>query len=167
MGQGLKRICLHWTGGTGKANETDKKCYHYLVEADGKVIKGKYSPEDNINCNDGKYAAHTGGGNTGSIGIALCGMFGYSENKPEATKHPLNQVQCEACWKLIAELCHDYSIEVSEDTVLTHWEFNKKYPKANTKIKIDITYLSYQPNLNKNEVGNFIRNKVLWYKKRI
>ncbi len=27
--------------------------------------------------NNGKYAAHTGGGNTGSIGVSMCAMSGF------------------------------------------------------------------------------------------
>ena len=77
----MKRIILHWTAGAYQPNSTDYEHYHYLVTGDGLVVKGKYKPEDNKNCNDGKYAAHTGGGNTGSIGIAMCGMMNYSPNK--------------------------------------------------------------------------------------
>ena len=72
----MKRIIIHWTAGTYQPNNTDFEHYHYLVNGDGMVINGKFKPEDNLNCNDGKYAAHTGGGNTGSIGIAMCGMSG-------------------------------------------------------------------------------------------
>ena len=31
----LKRIIIHWTAGNYKANATDKKSYHYIVEGDG------------------------------------------------------------------------------------------------------------------------------------
>ena len=68
----MKRIILHWTAGANEPNNTDYQHYHYLVNGNGVVVKGKYNPEDNLNCNDGKYAQHTGGGNTGSIGVAMC-----------------------------------------------------------------------------------------------
>ena len=45
-----------------------------LVDKNGSVKSGKYTPEDNLNCKDGKYAKHCGGGNTGRIGIAVCCM---------------------------------------------------------------------------------------------
>ena len=63
----FKRIILHWTGGGLKANPTDIKAYHRIVEYGGVVVNGKYSPEDNLNCYDGAYAAHIGGANTGSM----------------------------------------------------------------------------------------------------
>lgn len=77
-----KRIILHWTAGTNYPNTTDLQHYHFLIDKDGKVYNGVYTPEDNLNCYDGKYAQHTGGGNTGSIGIAVCGMAGYKINYP-------------------------------------------------------------------------------------
>ena len=160
---GLNRVIVHWSAGTGKANATDKSHYHFLVQNDGSVIKGNYVPEDNANCNDGRYAAHTGGGNTGSIGISLCGMAGYQQGKPQSTKYPLTAIQCEAAWKKIAELCKAYNIPVTPETVMTHYEFGIKHPKTSSAGKIDIVYLPSQPKLKKEEIGNFIRNKVKWY----
>ena len=163
----IYRVTCHWSGGTGKANATDKSHYHYLVESDGTVIKGNYSPEDNISCNDGKYAAHTGGGNTGNIGVSMCGMYGYVSGKPNSTKYPLTAIQCEAAWKKIAELCKEYQIPITPDTVMTHYEFGKKHPNSSSAGKVDINYLPYQPTLKADEIGNYIRNKVTWYLKNI
>ena len=58
----MKRIIIHWTAGFGSPNFVDKKHYHYLIDSSGGVHNGDFKPEDNENCNDGKYAAHTGGG---------------------------------------------------------------------------------------------------------
>ena len=162
---GLNLVTIHWTAGTGKANATDKSHYHYLVEFDGNIVKGNFIPEDNANCNDGKYAAHTGGGNTGNIGVALCGMAGYQSGKPNSTKYPLTAIQCEATWKLIAELCKKYDINPSD--VTTHYEFGKAHPKTTSYGKIDIVYLPSQPNLKANEVLKYIQNKVKWYRARV
>ena len=63
-----KRLIIHWSAGRYYPSEFEKQYYHYLVDVEGKIYNGKFLPEDNNNCNDGKYAAHTGGGNTGSIG---------------------------------------------------------------------------------------------------
>ena len=101
----MKRIILHWTAGANEPNNTDYQHYHYLVNGNGVVVKGKYNPEDNLNCNDGKYAQHTGGGNTGSIGVAMCGMAGYVSGKANSTKYTLKSKQVEATFKLCAELC--------------------------------------------------------------
>ena len=73
----MKRIIIHWTASRYYPNDYEKHFYHYLIDKDGKVYNGYYTPEDNLDCSDGKYAAHTGGGNTGSIGIAMCAMAGF------------------------------------------------------------------------------------------
>lgn len=162
---GLTRITIHWSAGTGKANSTDKSHYHYLVESDGTVVKGNYVPEDNANCNDGRYAAHTGGGNTGNIGISLCGMLGYQSGKPNSTKYPLTAIQCESAWKLCAELCKKYDLD--PNTVTTHYEFGKTHPKTASAGKIDINYLPHEPKLKPDEVLKYIQTKIKWYRARI
>lgn len=158
----MKKVILHWTAGTNKACSTDLEHYHYLIESDGKIIKGKYVPEDNENCQDGKYAAHTGGGNTGSIGVSMCGMYGFKSAK-DTGKYPLTKKQCEAAFKLIAELCKKYNIAITPETVMTHYEFGIKNPKTSSAGKIDIVYLPPYAEVEKAKVGDFIRNKIVWY----
>ena len=161
----MKRIIIHWTAGTYQPNTTDFEHYHYLVNGDGLVIKGKYTPEDNKNVQDGKYAAHTGGCNTGSIGIALCGMAGY-KSRQNTGNYPLTKVQCERAFKLIAELVKKYNIPVNPQTVMTHYEFGKTHPNTSSAGKIDITFLPPYSYLTADEIGNFIRNKAKWYLKQ-
>lgn len=160
----MKRIIIHWTAGANQPNSHEFECYHYLVTGDGLVIEGKYKPEDNLNCQDGKYAAHTGGGNTGSIGVAMCGMAGF-KNHSNVGKYPLTKIQCERCFKLIAELCKKYSILITPQTVMTHYEFGQKNPKTTSFKKIDIIYLPSHPDVEESKVGDFIRNKARWYSK--
>jgi len=156
----MDRIIIHWTAGTNQPNNTDYEHYHFIINKDGFMITGKYTPEDNLNCKDGKYAHHTGCGNTGSVGIAVCGMKDYPN-----THYPLTKVQCEKLFFECARLCKKYNILITPETVLTHYEFNKKH---NIKTgKIDIIYLPPYPNVKQDEVGNFIRNKVNWYYSRI
>lgn len=158
----MKRVIIHWTAGTGQPNNTDYQHYHYLINKDGVVTMGKYKPEDNENCKDGKYAKHTGGGNTGSIGVAMCGMAGF-KGVNEVGLYPLTRVQCERCFKLVAELCKKYNIAISSSNVMTHYEFGKKNPNTESAGKIDIVYLPPFPNVLRSDVGDFIRNKVRWY----
>lgn len=162
----MKRIIIHWTAGTNQPNGVDYLHYHYLINGHGIVVKGKYIPEDNENCKDGKYAQHTGGGNTGSIGVALCGMYGFKTPK-EIGKYPLTKAQCEATFKKCAELCKRYNIPVTPQTVMTHYEFGKANPKTSSAGKIDIIYLPPYPEQTTDKVGNFIRNKVRWYLQNI
>lgn len=161
----MKRIILHWTGGTYQPNTHEFESYHYLINGDGLVIEGKYTPEDNLNCKDGVYSAHTGGGNTVSIGIALCGMFGYEFNGKvrKLGSYPLRQIQFERMFELCAELLKKYNLPLSPDTVMTHYEFGLKNPHSSSKGKPDINFIPYQPNIQADNVGEFIRGKVVWY----
>lgn len=158
----IRRIILHWTAGTNQPSSTDYKHYHYLINGDGLVILGKHKVSDNENCNDGVYAAHTGSGNTGSIGIAVCGMHNY-KSPQNIGKYPLTKIQIEKLFEFTAKLCKEYKLPITPDTVLTHYEFGKRNPKTSSAGKIDITYLPSYPSIKANEVGDFIRNKVKWY----
>ena len=160
--QYMKRIIIHWTAGTNKPCGEDFKHYHYLITGAGEVRPGEFKPEDNENCSDGKYAAHTGGGNTGSIGVSMCGMAGFN-GSANSTKYPLTKVQCEATFNLCAKLCKQYGLLVTPDTVMTHYEFGQKHPKTSSYGKIDIIYLPPYPQVKKQEIGDFIRNKIRWY----
>ena len=162
----MKRIIIHWTAGTYYPNSADKSHYHFLIDGSGNICQGVYVPEDNENCGDGRYAAHTGGGNTGSIGVALCGMYGF-HGPNNVGKYPITRLQCERMFKFVAELSEKYKITISPDTVMTHNEFGLKNPKTTSFGKIDIVYLPPFPNVSKVNIGDFIRNKILWYKNKM
>lgn len=156
----MNKIIIHWTAGTYQPNTTDLEHYHFLIDGEGKKHNGKYKPEDNENCNDGKYAAHTGGGNTGAIGVSMCAMAGFN-SAASCGNYPITPVQLEACFKLCAELCKKYNIPV--ENVWTHYEFGINHPDTASHGKIDIIYLPPYPLVKRNEVGGFIRNKIRWY----
>lgn len=158
----INRVILHWTAGNYKANATDRLHYHFLIDDMGNVLKGRFNPEDNIDCKDGLYAEHTGGGNTGSIGISLCGMLGFKNNK-DVGKFPLTKLQCEMAFRIIAEICEKYNIPVTPQTVMTHREFGLAHPKTSSAGKIDICYFPPYPEIKAEEIGDFIRTKVKWY----
>ena len=124
----MKRIIIHWTAGTYYPSNYEKQFYHYLIDKDGKVHNGFYKPEDNLNCIDGKYAAHTGGGNTGSIGVAMCSMAGFISSL-KLGNYPITKIQFESCMNFCASLCLKYKIDVNSDSIMTHYEFGKKNPK--------------------------------------
>ena len=160
----MNKIIIHWTGGAWFPNATDKEHYHFLIDKNGKVINGKFKVEDNENCNDGKYAVHCGGGNTGAIGVSMCGMYGFKSSKAVGP-YPLTKTQCEACFKLVAQLCKKHLINLNN--VLTHYEFGQAHPKTSSNGKIDITFLPPYPEIKQNQIGSFIRNKVKWYLEKI
>lgn len=163
----LKRIIVHWTGGSYNVNMDILNSYHYAITDVGRVMPCNHRPEDNLNCNDGNYAAHTGGGNTGSIGVAMCGMYVPKGVNIKNTQYPLTKKQCESCFKFVAELADKYKIQINPDTVMTHYEFGLKNPKTSSAGKIDIIYLPAYPSLKQSEIGDFIRNKVRWYSKHL
>ena len=162
----MNKIIIHWTAGAYTPNSTDLKHYHYLIDKNGRINYGIFKPEDNENCYDGKYAPHTGGGNTAAIGVALCGMYGFSS----ATKlgcYPLTKIQCEALFSFVAKLSKKYKIKIDNNHIMTHYEFGLKNPKTTSAGKIDIIYLPPYPQIKKQNIGDFIRSKVLWYSTKI
>src|SRR5574344_12552 len=142
----LTKICMHWTAGSNNPCQTDIDAYHFIFDSAGKEFKGKFAPEDNINCYDGKYAKHCGGGNTGCIGLSCCGMAGFGL-KNKQTKYPITQKQVESMCCKAAKLCIKYGIQVAKER----------------EGKSDIAYLPYLPNLSKEKAGDFLRNKISWY----
>ena len=159
----MKKIIIHWTAGPYDRTQADYLHYHYTIGPNGEIDHGKFDVEaNNPPLRAGRYAAHCGGGNSYAIGVALRGMAGYV-SPSNVGKYPLTKKQCEAAWQFIAGLCKGYGIEVTENTVSTHYEYGKKNPKTSSAGKIDITFLPHEPHLKPNQVGDYIRNKVRWY----
>lgn len=160
----LNKICLHWTAGSNTPCNTDLNAYHYCIDDLGRIYPGTHKPEDNLDCTDGNYAAHCGGGNTGCIGISVCGMAEF-DLKNKKTKYPLTQKQIETLCCLTGYLSNLYGILINEKFVFTHYEFDRKQRKRQGKT--DITFLPYIPALSVDEVGSYLRNKITWYKQKI
>lgn len=160
----MKRIIIHWTAGGPKANHVDRKHYHYIVNQDLTVTKGEHDVLDNENCADNDYAAHTGQGNTGSIGVSMAGMQSFSM-KTKSTPYPLNKKQFELMCYVVASLADEYNIVPSLVTIDTHYTYNQKHNI--TTGKIDIVYLPFIPRLKPLEILPFIVNKVNWYYSKI
>lgn len=162
----MKRIIIHWTAGGPIPTAFEKERYHYLIDSIGKVHLGKFKPEANLDCKDRLYAEHTGGGNTGSIGISMCGMANF-RSKTNQGNFPITKVQFEATMKLCAELAKKYNIKIAPDTVLTHYEFGQINPRTTSYGKIDIIFLPPYPWISKDDVGSFIRSKIRWYQENL
>lgn len=140
----MKRVIWHWTGGGHKANGTDRRHYHNIIEGDGTVVAGNHPPEANariVNPRDGNtYAAHTRGANTGSIGVAVAAMRGATERPFSAGPSPITGKQVEALVRLTADLCRRYNIPVTDQTVLSHAEVQPRLGIAQSG-KWDIAWL--------------------------
>lgn len=160
----FKRIVLHWTAGTYRPNKTDLSHYHFLIDYNGNVIKGDYQPEDNLNCKDGKYAQHCGGGNTGAIGIALCGNIGWSQTMKHSSC-PLTHQQFESMWRLCAMLCHQYNLKPTD--CITHAKFGKDNPTTTSAGKIDIIHIPYNNLYGIEEVNKLSQEKINWYYQKL
>ncbi|HEV8241427.1 MAG TPA: N-acetylmuramoyl-L-alanine amidase [Thermoanaerobaculia bacterium] len=155
----MRRVICHWTAGAYKASSLDKEHYHFLVEADGKVVRGRHSIADNVSTDDGIYAAHTLGANTGAIGIAVCAMF----NAVQSPFHPGSFPMLESQWlrlaDIAAEVCRAYSLPVTPQTVLGHGEVQVQLSIAQ-KGKWDPMVLPWQPSWSITQVGTYFRTLV-------
>lgn len=157
----MKRIIWHWTAGAHSPNAVDREAYHFLIDGAGKIHAGDHVPEDNLDCTDDRYAAHTGGANTGAIGIALCAMAGASDKPFRIGRYPVTLAQVDALVALSGRLCREYGIPVHLDTVLSHAEVQPtlKIPQAG---KWDIRWLPGMEHKLHDAVtiGNHLRARV-------
>ncbi len=162
----MKRIIIHWTAGGYYPSDFDKKFYHFLIDKDGIVHNGIFKPENNLRCVSGHYAAHTGGGNTGSIGVSLCAMAGFKSAK-DCGKYPITPKQFEAAMEFCAKLSIQYDIPINQNTIMTHYEFGLKHPETSSAGKIDIIFIPPYSWVEKADAGKFIRSKIKWYKEKL
>ena len=153
---GLVRIIAHWSAGRYTASKIDRDHYHFIYEGDGREVAGIHTPEDNISAKDGKYAAHTRGCNTGSIGVAVACMWNAKEGNHGS--QPMTEAQFEAMCRGIARLCMRYKIPVTPRTVLSHAEVQPTLG-IKQRWKWDITWIPGMPGTaDPIEVGNRIRD---------
>lgn len=143
-----RRIILHWTGGGPQANAVDRSRYHYLVQQDGSVVMGVPVEANMRSIPKGtprsEYAAHTGGMNSWSVGVALCGMFEAKEGGPYGP-HPITASQTDAACALVARLCAAWGLPVTADTVFTHAEAWSLHGVQEAKGKWDINVFPWEP----------------------
>ena len=121
----MKRIVLHWTGGSYVASSLDKEHYHFLIDGERRLIRGKHPVTANVvigSKSSDLYAAHTKGTNTGAIGVSICSMAEAQDKPGHFGKYPLTEAQWQRAAEVLAELCKRYSIPVTDQTVLTHAE---------------------------------------------
>ena len=155
----MKRVICHWTGGAHRASSLDRLHYHFLVEADGRIVRGEHSIVDNASIAGGDYAAHTKGCNSGSIGISLCCMANAVEAPFRAGAAPMTEMQFQVMAQAVAELCRRYQVPVTPRTVLGHGEVQVNLGIAQNG-KWDPLILPWNPAMPRGEVGRYLRGLV-------
>lgn len=158
--QRMRRIIAHWTGGGPTASTDDREHYHRLTQQDCTIVRGTEAISDNIVTSDGDYAAHTLRLNTGSIGVALCGMHDATEYPFNPGPWPITEQQFGAFCAMIATLCREYAIPVTPKTVLTHAEVETNLG-VKQRGKWDISVLPWDRELcGSRAVGDHLRATV-------
>jgi hypothetical protein len=160
-----RRIIMHWTGGNRSASELEKKHYHYLFEQDGDVVQGIDVDENMEHIDDNFYAAHTRGFNSYSAGVSFCGMAGATPGH-NFGKYPLTEEQVDTGLAFIALLCYVWGLDPEDvNQLFTHYEAEAVHgvdqlPLGSGNWKWDITELQFLPDLDKDEVGPWLRAEV-------
>lgn len=152
-----KNIVYHWTAGNYKPCSTDLEHYHFIFDSDGKEYKGKFDPKDNVKCIGNNYAHHTGGGNTGRIGMSICCR--------KDTNTPPTQKQIEAMCAKGADCCIKYGLQPKD--CITHAEFGEAHPKTTSFGKIDITSIPYENLTGIKTCADYLRDKTQVYYDRL
>ena len=156
-----ERIIAHWSAGAYHATDHDRDCYHYLVEGDGRLVRGHWTPRDNSFTGDGNYAAHTGGFNTKSIGVAVCCMGDAVEAPFSAGRWPMKKVQWETLVLVIADLAERYQIPVVPQAVCGHGMVYAHHGRKNPTGKWDPLKLPWIPTATKTDVDRMLREQVI------
>lgn len=158
---GIHRIVMHWTAGADGVIGLERQHYHLIIDRAGRIHTGTLKPEANVDCRDGRYAAHTRALNTGSIGISLDAMAGAKQSPFDPGKYPITQEQVQALAETVADLCETYQIPIDRTSVLTHAEVEPTLG-VKQRSKWDITWL---PGMSKPgdpiEVGDKLRSMIV------
>lgn len=168
-----RAVVWHWTAGTHRANAVDRSSYHFLAEHRGdRVVPVAAVPiERNMRSLSGVpsyrrepgrgYAAHCGGLNTRTIGLALCGMTGAADHRPSGDvtpgRYPITLLQVRWLLGMSATLARAYDLEVTERTFLGHHEVRRVYGAGSAKWDV-----SFIPGLglDASEAGPFLREQL-------
>lgn len=155
----MSRVVHHWTAGGSHVSATDKDHYHIIIDQDCRPWLGDHSISDNVNTSDGDYAAHTLNCNTGSIGIALCGMADAVESPFNPGPFPILEEQWKFSARCVAQLIKFYGIPLTDKTVLQHGEVEAKL-KIKQRGKWDVMKLPWNPSAR---AGDLFRDEVARY----
>lgn len=117
----MERLHLHWTGGSYAAGSNGKH-YHFLVDGDPKLARGRSVEGQVPPLVSGKYCAHTLNANSRAIGIAVCCMGGTGVAPGRHGAFPMKKAQWDMAVRASAEIVDAYSIPIDRDHLLSHAE---------------------------------------------
>lgn len=150
---GVRRVVMHWTAGNYQPNWLDKAHYHFLIDGQGRPVKGPRAP--------GQYLPHIRNLNSGSVGLSICAMARARQCGPFG-KCPLTELQWERACQAAADILAAYGLTLSERTLLCHSEAERVYGVAQGG-KWDIDLLPWDLKLTPAQVHAQMRNKTAWY----
>lgn len=158
----MSRIIVHWTAGRHAASALDRQHYHLVIDGEPTLVRG--TPTIDLNSGSSVkpgYAAHTLNCNTGSIGVALCGMAGAVERPFDPGDWPITREQWDKLALVCADLCQRYRIRPAPTTLLSHAEVQDTLGIAQ-RGKWDIAALPFLPGAPQGAraVGDMLRARV-------
>ena len=114
-GNNKRRMFLHWSAGS---YTKPYGAYHTIFMGDGKAVRNTPYGVDK--------GGHTGGGNTGSIGLSMAAMAGGTENA-KSWPTPPKQAQIDAMTSEAAQIAVDwgYSNADVDNLIMTHGEWER------------------------------------------
>lgn len=160
------KLTIHWTVTGYAATAHSLKYYHGITEGNGRMVPGKFKPEDNIPpLRKGQYAPHTEMNNSYNIGLAIAAMEGAVRypDRIEFGPSPITEAQFEAHCRNAAEFAAQYRIPVERGRIDTHAEVEANRG-INQDGKWDIIALQFKPDVRgARAVGDYMRKRISFY----
>jgi hypothetical protein len=147
----VKRVIMHWSAGGHQPSVIDRCHYHLLIDAAGKLHRGQFRI--------GRWPPHTRRLNTGSVGIAVCGMLGADREPLFWGRQPITNAQIAALSLVAAQVLAHYGLPVTEATCLTHCEVTTAYGIVQ-RGKWDISVLPGMRACAPHSVGEHLRQLI-------
>ena|SRR2546425_1659655 len=153
----VRRVVMHWTAGGPSPSFFERLHYHFLIDREGVVHRGRFPV--------GRWPPHTRRLNTGSIGIALCGMAQATPAPLRVGPSPITAAQLEALPVIAAQVLGRYGLPVTEQTLLSHCEVPRVYGRPQ-RGKWDIAWVPGLTGLAPQHVGDRLRNEArAWWRR--
>lgn len=171
-----RRVILHWTGGRRSSTSYERTWYNLLLE-EREDDAPRWVPGVPVDRNMARiigtppahrdpmrgYAAHTGGFNSFSIGVAVCGMADAWDYRPtgqvDPGLYPITRAQVEELVRGLAVLLQAYGLEPVKEQLFDHWEAEHLHGVRQRRGVWDLQWLPGL-DLNRGDFGFWIRERV-------